>query len=210
QQYSIAVSDEIERPFISDLLGKLVNRVSVDHKFQIISKPQSEIAPEFSVGKKYDILITNREIKKIKPVKAWDLPVNLITSKKLVETYKVKNTGLKSILAGLGEKLVIPTQGTLLREEMEDYFVQHKIETEVIFESNILGCVTRAIKQKLGSGLLPAPYVAEELKSKDLVLLGPAKGFWQHQIFLYTQTPFEKDLMAQKINNAIQESLNFE
>jgi LysR family transcriptional regulator, transcriptional activator of nhaA len=208
--YSIAVCDEIERPFISDVVGQLVHaKISESYKYDIISKNQFEITPEF-YNSKHDLFITNRVLKKTRPFKVFEFPVNLVTSKPAEVVHKLKDSPVKRMLVGLGEKLVLPSQGVSLREELDHFLNDIDLDYKVAFESNILGCVTRAVKQKVGCSFLPMPYVYEELKQKRIAVLGPKKGFWQHKIYMYSKIPLEEDPVSQKIISTVQSYLNFD
>lgn len=93
--YSVGVCDEIERPFISEIIGKLIHaKVSEHFKYDIISKPQLEIAPEFH-NAKHDLFITNRILKKNNPIQVFDFPVNLVTSKQAEVIHKLKDSSIR-------------------------------------------------------------------------------------------------------------------
>jgi LysR family transcriptional regulator, transcriptional activator of nhaA len=208
--YSVAVSDEIERPFISEIVGKLVHsKISENIKFDVISKPQYEIVTEF-YNSKHQLLLTNRSLKKHTPARVFEFPVNLITSLQGEVIHKIKGTSLKSLIMGLQEKFVLPSHGLTLREEIDEHLGEVNFEPDITFESNILSCVTRAITQKVGCSLIPTPYVYDDIKNKKISVLGPKKGFWQHRIYLYSKKSIHQDLVGQKIITNIQSYLNFE
>lgn len=208
--YSVAVCDEIERPFISEVIGKLINsKISENYKYDIISKNQFDIVPEFH-ALKHDLFITNQLLKKSKPIKVFEFPVNLVTSMSTEIVHKFKDSSFKGMLSGLGEKLVLPSQSLILRDELDHFLENFNLDNKIAFESNILACVTRAVKLKIGNSFLPVPYVHDDLKNKHISLLGPKKGFWQHKIYLYTKVPLESDFVCQKIITTIQSYLNFD
>ena len=208
--YSIAVCDEIERPFITEVVGKLIHsKISENIKYDVISKNQFEIVPEF-YNSKHDLFITNRILKKTKPIKVFDFPVNLITSKSSESIYKLRESNFKGMFSGLSEKLVLPSQSLLLREELDEFLNDFNMDQKITFESNILSCVTRAVKLKLGCSLLPVPYVYESLKQNKISLLGPKKGFWQHKIYVYSKTIPSEDPVCKKLITTIQSYLDFD
>ena len=209
-EYSVAVCDEIERPFISEIVGKLVHsRLSENIRYDVISKPQFEIAAEFN-NLKHDVLITNRPIKKGTPVKIFNFPVNIVTAQQGEMILKVKENNAKAVLAALSEKLVLPSRSLTLRDELDKYLYDFNMDFKIAFESNILACITRAVSQKVGCSFLPVPYVYEDIKNKRVSVIGPKKGFWQHKIYLYSQKGLSDDVICQKIISNIQSYLNFE
>jgi len=208
--YSVAVCDEIERPFVSEIIGKLVHtKFSDSLKYEVISKPQFDIVAEYT-SLKHDLLITNRPLKKATPEKIFSFPVNIVTSQQVDVTHKLKENNAKAVLSGLGEKLVLPSEGLSLREELDKYLYDFNLDFKVALESNTLACITRAVAHKVGCSFLPVPYVYDDLKHKKVSVIGPKKGFWQHKIYLYSQKPAEDDQVCQKIISNIQSYLNFE
>lgn len=204
ESYSIAVSDEIERPLISDIVGKLVSsKLSENIKYDIISKPETEIVGEFYDGK-HNILITSQALRRFQPAHAFSFPVKLVTSKSNELLHKLVHLPFKGLYAGLGEDLVLPAESMSLRDEIDNFLSESKVEHKVTFESNILSCVSRAIKQGIGCGFLPTVYVYDDLKSNKLTALGPKNGFWAHQVFIYSKKEIAKDEILQKIINTIQ------
>lgn len=204
QSYSIAVSDEIERPLISDIVSKLVSsKLSENIKYDIISKPQADIVGEFYDGK-HDILIASRSLRRFQPSHTFNFPVKLVTSKSNELLNKITHLPFKGLYSGLGENLVLPAEGMSLRDEIDDFLSESKVEHKIVFESNILSCVSRAIKQGVGCGFLPIIYVYDELKSKKLTTLGPKNGFWSHQVFVYSKKEISNDEILQKIVTTIQ------
>jgi LysR family transcriptional activator of nhaA len=206
--YSVAVCDEIERPFVAEIIGKLMHSKE-QIKYDIISKPQFEITAEFYASK-HDLMLTNRPLKKATPVKIFNFPVNIVTAQEGDIVHKVKENNAKAILSGLSEKLVLPSHGLSLREELDDYLYDSNLDSQVAFESNILACITRAVKLRIGCTFMPVPYVYEDIKYKKLSVLGPKKGFWQHKIYIYSKNPLAEDQICQKFITNIQSYLSFE
>lgn len=204
ESYSIAVSDEIERPFISDIVGKLVSIKMSEHiKYDVISKAQKEIVGEF-YDNQHDILMTSRSLRRLQSAHVFEFPVKLVTSQTNAVLHKISSLPLKGILSGLGEDLVLPTAGMSLREEIDDFLHENKAEYKTTFESNILSCVSRAIKQGVGCGFVPTIYIDEDLKHNRLMAIGPKKGFWLHKVYIYSKNAVEEDAILQKIINTIQ------
>ena len=183
--YNVLVSDQIDRPFIAEVIGKLLkgNRYSKNY-FQVISKSHEEISGLLK-SNDYDLLITNESISSLKPVDKFDLPVNLITSRSLHEVQQFSDRNLRGILTLLGEKLVLPSHHLTLRSDIDSFLVREDIKADVIFESNIVACTVRAIKEGVGCGFLPLPYIAHDIKRNHLSVIGPPGGYWEHSLYFY-------------------------
>jgi LysR family transcriptional activator of nhaA len=204
--YSIGVSDEIERPFIAEIVGKLLrNRSSDFKKFDIVSKAHEEVVQDFQ-DRKLNLFITNRAISRFDPICTFEFPVNLITSKRPDEFHGVTEKSLSAMLALLDEPLVLPADELKLRSEISRFLKKNASPTKVIFESNILGCVVRAIREGVGCGFVPLPYITEDFKRKQVSVLGPKQGFWQHPIYFYQTVP-GADSIAQQLSQIVKSYL---
>lgn len=197
--YSIGVSDEVERPFIAEVLGKLLRARSSDFKkFDVISKPHDDIFEDFQ-NQRFNLVITNRSIPRADPVCTLEFPVNLITSKAPDETHGVADKNINSILLSIDEPLVLPSEELKLRTEISRFLKKNTVSSSIIFESNILSCVVRAIREGVGCGFVPLPYIAEDFRRKQVSVLGPKQGFWQHSLYFY-QSHSSRDNVAQQLS----------
>lgn len=199
---SVAVSDEIERPFISQLVSSLIKQDRFkETKFSVVSKSAENVLQEFN-SDNHDLLISHVPFKKIKPFIQFEFPVKLVTSKKQADFSHIQQNNLKYLINGLGQKLVLPSSGIKLRQEINHALKAQNINCEVIFESNILACITESIKQEIGCGFIPTPYILDDFKKNKLLVLGPSGGFWKHKLYLYSRDKNEVDL-AQSFTDAI-------
>src|SRR5690606_6402559 len=115
---SVAVSDEIERPFISQLISSLIKQDRFkETKFSVVSKSAENVLHEFNSDKP-DLLISHVPFKKIKPFIQFEFPVKLVTSKKQADFSHIQQNNLKYLINGLGQKLVLPSSGMKLRHEI--------------------------------------------------------------------------------------------
>jgi len=204
--YSIGVSEEIERPFVAEMLGKLLrSRASEFKKFDIISKPH-ELIVEDLIAKKCHLVITNQKIPRLEPAYTFEFPVNLITSKGPNEIHGASDKSLSSIFSLLDEPLVLPTEDLKLRLEIDRFMKKNHVRPSVIFESNILACTVRAIREGVGCGFVPMPYIAEDFKRKLVSVLGPKQGFWQHSIYFF-QNQSSQDGVVQHLGQIIKSYL---
>lgn len=189
--FRIGVSDEIERPFVAEIVGKLLrNKTTQRIKFDVISKEHGEMSGSLDASK-FDLVITNIPIARRDPINVFDFPVYLVTSKKQKEFKQVNEMNLNAILQILDEGLIIPSQGMVLREELNLILKKLRSCPPVSFESNILACMVRAICQGIGCGFLPLPYIRHDYQQGLLTVVGPAKGYWQHRLYFYASSRAE-------------------
>lgn len=201
-KFTIGVSDEIERPFIAEVVGKLLKmRRSVLNQFHIVSKTHESIAASFNAGK-IDLLVTCKSIPNFVPIAVFNFPVHLVTSKRQNETFHFKDHNIKRALAHLQEKLVLPSAELPFRGEVDRFLIENSIQVASIFESNILACTVRAIREGVGCGFLPLPYILSDSKRNLLSVIGPSQGYWQQQVFLYKAAD-SNDLVGQHFSQII-------
>ena len=78
------------------------------------------------------------------------------------------------------------------------------IEADIIFESNIMACTVRAIKEGVGCGFLPLPFVAHDLKKNQLSVLGPPGGYWEYPLYIYLKDQHKnEDPIAAKVGQIL-------
>jgi DNA-binding transcriptional LysR family regulator len=183
--YKVLVSDQIDRPFIAEVIGKLLKANHQQNRyFQVISKPHNEIT-EILGACEYDLLITNNKIRNLKPLNIFNLPVSFITSKSIHEIQQFSDKNIRGIVTSLGEKLVLPSKELRLRTDIDSFLRKEEINTDIVFESNIIACTVRAIKEGVGCGFMPLPYIAHDIKRDQLSVIGPPGGYWEHSLYFY-------------------------
>ena len=193
-KFTFGVSDEIERPFVAEIVGKLLKfKKTKPKQFQISSRSHSEIVEKFKSGK-IDLLLTCKPIAKLKPEAVYEFPVHLVTSKNH-DKFFVRDENIKATLASLQESLVLPSSDLPLRSEIDQFLKDNELQFPVIFESNILACTVRAIREGVGCGFLPLPYILSDYKKNLLSVFGPPKGYWQQNIYLYKAEKTDESLV---------------
>jgi DNA-binding transcriptional LysR family regulator len=200
---AIAVSEQIERPFVSKLTSQLMrDSIFKSSKFKIISDDVLKLKSRFR-EKEFNLFLSHQEIKNMKPIKSFEFPVKLVSSRTSHALSTLSQKSLPNLLKGLGEKLVLPSEGLQLRTEINSFFEKSKLDLDVIFESNILACITEAVRNQVGCGFLPVAYVYDEIKKNKLSIFGPEGGFWKHKVFLYSLEKQER-IIADEFIRAMQ------
>ena len=181
----IGVSDEVERPFVAEIVGRLIKANSAKKLVpSIISKKQAELV-DLVMSEDVDLIITNEKSSELKLVSTLNIPVLLISVNLLPQT-STQRLRLQNIFTALGQDLILPTEEMILTQETQSYLKKNNIKIPTALTSNIIACITRSVQEKLGAAFLPTTYVQRELKAGTLQAFGPREGYWQHHLYLYT------------------------
>ena len=181
----IGVSDEVERPFVADLVGRMIRANSSNAlKPSIISKKHDEMVSLASRGS-VDLVLTNQKTSQLKLIEEFEVPVMLVSAVSAPQQ-RSQPVRLQSLFKSLEQGLLLPTDEMILAKEISEFMRQKKIDVEPVLTSNILACIIRATQEKLGAAFLPIAYVNRELQNGSLQAFGPSSGFWQHHLYLYT------------------------
>ncbi|XGC80599.1 LysR family transcriptional regulator [Bdellovibrio bacteriovorus] len=190
QRIRIGVTDQVERPFIADLLSPLIRekQKKIDKTFFVSSAP-SEVLMNQLRSQEIDLLLTNKPIysEDVTELASASMSVNLLVSTKLLKEMKARitrNTSAIEFLNGIPSGLILPSYKMKLRQETDIFFQEIKARKKVVFESDILSVVGRAILDGAGVGFLPLPYVYDEVKRGLLTVIGPKEGYWKHSLYL--------------------------
>jgi DNA-binding transcriptional LysR family regulator len=183
-QISLFASEEIERPFLSKITAELIKSPSFHQaSFSVNSLDIESTVSEKSKTER--LYLSHKKIKTMELIHEFSFPVKLISSVQNVEMGPVKTSHLKSLFSKLGQKLLIPSQGHILRTEMEKLIHLNEFKDHTLLESNVMACLTQSVREGLGCSLLPVQYVYDDIKKNRLSVYGPPNGFWEHRIYLY-------------------------
>ncbi len=186
----IGISDQVERPFIADILSPLVKEQKKDEeRVFYVASAKSETLLEQLRHEEIDLLLTNKAIyaEDVEELATASLPVNLLVSSGNLRDLKIrtsKHTSAVDFLNAVPWGLVIPSTRMKLRHETDLFMQELKLRKKIVFESDIISVVGRAILDGAGVGFLPVPYVLDEVKSGQLTVLGPKAGYWKHKVYL--------------------------
>lgn len=182
----IAVTDQVERPFIAEIIGKFIkkNKIEKPPRIKLITGTHEVLVAEYKLGQ-YDLFIshTNKSLGKLK-IDTVDLAVGLIGLPKYLfkdgKYFKNISSFFKNNQAGF----VMPDESFKLREEINVYLSGEKYKPEINFESNNLSANVRCLIEGGGIGFLPIAYVKKEIKKGVLVSYSPQMGLWKHQLYI--------------------------
>jgi LysR family transcriptional activator of nhaA len=184
-RFVIGVSDEIERPFVTDVIGEILRNWKGTKKpsVKMISGTHESLAGRFILGEIDHLFTTQRLYKQGSfSVSVERIPIVLVCKAGSVSR-SLRKFPPHEILRRLPLDLTLPASELRLRTEIDQYMQKHNLSKDVIFESNILSALSRAVCDGLGVGFLPLPYVRKELAGKKLEVIG-GNLLWS-QIFLF-------------------------
>lgn len=145
----VGVTEEIERPFLSDIIGQLIkSQSSKKISTSIISKTHDEIV-ELAHSNDLDIIISDRKISGLNFVDEYKIPVMLVSSKNFMGTKVQQIFNASHLLKSLEQVIVQPADDLLLGIETKAFFKKAGIKAHVAVRSNILACIVRSPKNKL-------------------------------------------------------------
>jgi LysR family transcriptional activator of nhaA len=178
----ILVTNEVERPFVAEVVSKLIKR---DRKKLAILASTTEEALSKTVNNETDILLSHEKVDSSWSHVRVDFPVFLATSgRKKLPTFD-DPSNIEKILEYLGEDLIVPGIDTKLGQEFNIFRRKHKLKMDVILESNIVSCLVRFVASSAGCAFLPLPYIKSSFYQNHIQLIGPHQGYWNHSIYIY-------------------------
>ncbi|MDG0815189.1 LysR family transcriptional regulator [Bdellovibrio svalbardensis] len=210
QRIRIGVSDQVERPFVADLLSPLVlQKKKGPERIFSVSSSSDENLKKALRSQEIDLLLTNRAIysEDLQELAAVAMPVKLMVSSQSLQSFKMrlsKNTSASDFISAAPWGLVIPSIRMKLRQETDVYMQEIKMRKRIVFESDIMSVVGRAIVDGAGFGFLPVPYLLEEIKLGQVSAIGPKKGYWEHMLYLIARKESNYDEAIEDVRKAVQ------
>lgn len=179
----ILVTNEVERPFVAEIVSKLAKREK--RKLAILASTTEEAFTK-TANNETDILISHEKVESSWSHVKVDFPVFLATSVRKQGMPAFDDpSNIQKILEYFGEDLIIPTDDTRLGQEFNHFRKKHKLKKDVIMESNIVSCLVRFVASGSGCAFLPLPYIKSSLYQNHIQLIGPHQGYWNHSIYIY-------------------------
>lgn len=179
---TVGVSKEIDRPFVTDLIAKILKKYPKSRRplINLLSLKSEELYLQLQAGQ-IDLLLTNKAYidGQIRILKEFQLNVRAFVTRDLAS--QLKGTSFDSVLKNEDLGFVFASKLTNLRSEIDSYMVKRKARPTVVFESNIIASVVRATVDGMGITILPSAYVAREVKSESLFSL-TEKPLWKHRL----------------------------
>jgi LysR family transcriptional activator of nhaA len=179
----ILVTDEIERPFVAEVVAKVAKKFK--GKLEIFSSTTSEAFSKDNISKT-DILLSHEKVETPWNYIKVDFPVFLVTSSAIPKLPAFDDAGnIQKVLDYFGEDLIIPASSIKLGREYLSFKKKYKLKKNVMMESNIISCLVRFVASGTGCSFLPSPYIKSSLYQNHLHLIGPREGYWKHSVYIY-------------------------
>lgn len=198
RRFTIGVSEDIERPFVAEILSDFFKRSKKDERpvIKLISGTH-HLLNSMMLARELNLLLSSdpngyEDVQKIGTI---PLPVFLFTTPKAMKTYGIKRGGSSRRVLNVPQiEMILPAQTLKLREEINRYFLKAGAIKYPIFESNVISAVVRATIDGIGVTMLPEAYVKRELQAAKIIRLGEAAPLWRHHLYLYTPKAGNHDL----------------
>jgi LysR family transcriptional activator of nhaA len=208
--FRIAVSDEIERPFVAEIIGKLLKKYKKESipKITMLTDNHDKLIDHYKMGN-VDLVISHKKIVQASSViTSVDFPVSLIGLPKFLTKDGRNFKNIASLLKNYQSGFIMPTDKFKLRTEINIFLAKEKFTPKIFFESDILAANVRALEEGVGIGFLPIAYVKKEIKKGVLTSFAPTLGCWKHQIFIITNSQMEKNGVADDFKRLFIEESN--
>jgi LysR family transcriptional activator of nhaA len=205
QRIHIGVSDQIERPFVADLLGDILRqgKEHINCIMNVSSGDEQELREKLK-DQKIDLFLTNNSFQGdgLNEIASVRMPVALVVAKDVL-----KKNGFKKppTLQELFKKdiigLLLPAPRLRLRQEINLFLRQKKLKKPILMESDILSVIGRAVIDSGGCAFLPIPYILNEMKLGILEIIGPEEVLWKHSLTLISRKQLKYDPLFDEIKN---------
>ncbi len=205
----IGISHEVANSFVVEVVSHFLEQYSKElrPKIMMISGSHERLTEKLRL-QQIDLIFSQQamislEFKNIQQVK---VPVNLISSTEIKPLKKSKQMSALETIEKLSFKKipqwVMPLTGFKLRSEIDGFLEAHSLNGRIVFESDVIESLTRAIVDYIGIAFLPLIYVPKEIKNKSLFCYGPKEGYWKYQVWLSCHIKSQDDPFIKEFSNS--------
>lgn len=191
QRCRIGVTQEIERPFIADVLSSLLKNKQVKDQplLSMISDDHQDLIDRLCSGE-LDAIVTTHPVYNpdINVVSKLTMPVVAVVASPLMKKLKLSTQStLSELLKTKDLGIILPSDCLKIRIETDLYLQRFRPKNPVVFESDILSVVVRATLEGIGLAFLPKHYITKELKQEKLVMLVKGAPLWQNTLYILSR-----------------------
>lgn len=203
----IGVTEQIDQNFVADLIAH-VQSFSVSENFQLrVISGEKAVLIEQLKNHKIDLLFSNSSTYQVDLYQLSEvrMPVALFVSSKYQSGARRGPVPIRQWLEKTDLGIALPSEKLKLRHETDQFLQKFRMKNPVVFESDLISVVARAVVDEVGYAFLPIPYMAEEMNRGLVRPISSNHGFWSHQFFLFGRQAEQKDPIHLKIKQGLDE-----
>lgn len=203
----IGVSNDVERPFLVEMVGRITRSKTKARSIRIkmSSGANDRIIAQLK-NQALDVAITAEPVfdPELSMIASVRMPVVLAFNGhgRFKKLSGATHHGLRGLLREMQVPWALPQRSMRLRRETDLFLEKIRINPEVVFESDVLATVVRAVVDDVGISLLPQPYIRSYTRSETIRWTSPIDGFWAHGLWLVARSR-EKDSTDLKMLKAL-------
>jgi LysR family transcriptional regulator, transcriptional activator of nhaA len=208
----LGIADEVERPFAVGLVKNLFKRWkgAEPPSVTFVTGQTVELVNKLRDWH-IDAVITNRSptFDDLEIAGNLSMPVALVVPNENPKNFKgtvmCAPREVPKLLAELGTGLALPSPRLKLREEIDQFMNSEKRDHRVVFESDTLATIIRAVIDNVGPGFVPLPYIMREVQRKEVTVLGSTQGLWKHNLYVLFKKGRANSVAVTEISDAFEE-----
>ena len=209
----LGICDEVERPFVVDVVGKLFKNTLKDIKPQFTLTSESHLSLIAQLkNRTLDAVISNYPVYEVgvEVLCEYPMPVVLVCHPEdPLRSLQTDNDkfDLGKISRAHSIYWVLPHRKLRLRTETNALIERQKIRGQITLESDVLASLTRAVIDGIGIGFLPLPYVETFIKQDRLAILGSKQGLWVHRLWLLANPASSQSELAKALKASFESNM---
>lgn len=208
----IGVTDDVEFPYVAGLICEQQNLSSepIQESIQLV-RCTHEDSVRLIQGGSLDLTFAGKFPRNHSGlfVRHFELPVYLISQYGTLSSVDRNFSDLAineatRKLELLNHDLVLPSSGSILREETDAFLARRLIRKRIRFESSSIASIIRAIAEGIGIGFLPGVYCEDAIRLKRVQISGPKLGFWKSSLIVAARDSASTKRLSRIISERIQ------
>ncbi len=191
RRIQIGVTDEVDRPFVIEVVSLFLRKHGHEQrpKVTVISGTHEQLAERLRF-REIDAVVTQHAMMDpdLENLSRAEVPVALVCSSKWkmrTKRKKLKATAaLQEIIGGENAQWLMPSSHFRLRTEINQFIEMNALKGRIVFESDVIASLVRAVIDGIGLSFVPLIYVARDIREKTVQVIGPKKGYWRYRVWL--------------------------
>lgn len=210
RRVTFGVDSEIERSFAAAIVGRFLKQVRPRPNVMMLSGSQAELTERLRAGN-IDLLLlsTPAVYSDVLVISKVTVPVKLCCGRRLWNELKgsARSGSLAQFVSGSTVDWVLPSSKVRFRESIDRHLVRRGALGRVVFESDILAAVVRAVSDDIGVSCLPLAYLSNDVRAGKIKLLYEDQKLWAESLYLVTRRGHEKMSFTSEFSRALASEL---